>query len=656
MTARFASRFRSLTVLALTFASTVTFATQAPDADTDIEEVIVVAHHAPIPSHLVGSSISVLDTQDFADRITFDPSALFRSLPSLNLSQTGPPGSLTSVRLRGSESNHTLVLIDGVEANDPANGAAFDLSQLAGTSIDRVEVLRGPQSARYGAEALGGVIAIYTKPISSSDLPRDPDLTLGLETGSRGFHQGQVRAEMIEQVGAAVSRSHFSLTRILTNGNDASFLGSESDGYRNRTWSAGSSLRWDDGSEIGLSARTTRNNVDTDTQDFAFPATPTQGLVIDGDNHTAARQRLVTMRGRMMSGGWTHTLMLSQNASKTLSRVDGEDDSGLKASLRKADWAVSRDYENGGVTHSLALGIQYEQRRFRNFNAATPAANHRARDKQLSQFVEYLVRNDARSLSISSRRDHNDRFDNLTTWRVTGTQTLLDQVRVRASWGEGSANPTFFELFGFIPATFAGNPNLKPESSKGWDIGLSGAGADSQYTWDLTYFRSRLHDEIVTSFGPAPDYFSQPINLGGTSQREGWEASLTADLNEHIAVDANFTLLNSEEPGGRREVRRPRRSGALNTHLVFAGGKGKSSLSLIYNGEMQDNEFITATPTDRAEIKAVTLLNAGISYQSNERTTLFFRGQNLLNKEYQQVFSFRAPGVTASVGVILTLH
>ena len=111
MTARFASRFRSLTVLALTFASTVTFATQAPDADTDIEEVIVVAHHAPIPSHLVGSSISVLDTQDFADRITFDPSALFRSLPSLNLSQTGPPGSLTSVRLRGSESNHTLVLI-----------------------------------------------------------------------------------------------------------------------------------------------------------------------------------------------------------------------------------------------------------------------------------------------------------------------------------------------------------------------------------------------------------------------------------------------------------------------------------------------------------------------------------------------------------------
>ena len=456
-------------------------------------------------------------------------------------------------------------------------------------------------------------------------------------------------------MGAAVSSSRFNLTRSITNGSDASFLGSESDGYRNRTWSADSSLRWANGSEIGLSARETRNNVDTDSQDFAFPATLTQGLVIDGDNHTAGRQRLVDLHGRMTSGSWSHMLKLSQNASKTRSTVDGEDDSGLKASLRKADWTASRDYENGAVTHSLALGIQYEQRRFRNFNAAMPAANHKARDKQLSQFAEYLVRNDARSLSISTRRDHNDRFDNLTTWRVTGTQTLLDQVRVRASWGEGSANPTFFELFGFIPATFAGNPNLKPESSEGWDLGLSGADSDGRYAWDLTYFRSRLHDEIITAFGPAPDYFSQPINLDGTSRREGWEASLTTDLNEQITVDANLTLLDSEEPGGRREVRRPRRSGALNTHLTFAGDKGKASLSLIYNGKMQDNEFITATPTDRAEIKAVTLLNAGISYQPNERTTLFFRGQNLLNKEYQQVFSFRAPGVTASVGVILTL-
>ncbi len=656
MTDRIASRFRCLTLLGLTFVSTVVFADRTPATDAEIEEMVVVAHHTPIPSHLVGSSISVLNTQAFADRITFDPSALFRSLPSLNLSQTGTFGSLTSIRLRGSESNHTLVLIDGVEANDPANGAAFDVSQLAGTSIDRIEVLRGPQSARYGAEAIGGVIAIYTQPSNASDLLEDPALTVGVETGSHGFHQGNLSAEMIEQVGTAVSRSQLSMTRAITNGSNASFYGSESDGYRNRTWSADSSLRWDDGSELGLSARETRNNLDTDPQDFAFPATPTQGLVIDGDNSTAARQRLVGLNGRTTTGSWLQELNLSQNQSRNRFRVNGEDDSGLRASLRKADWTASRDYISGEVTHSLALGVQYEQRRFRNFSATLPSANHKARDKQLSQFAEYLVRNDTRSLSVSTRHDRNDRFDNLTTWRITGTQALRDDVRVHASWGEGSANPTFFELFGFIPASFAGNPDLKPESSQGWDLGLSGEATDGQYAWDLTYFRSRLNSEIVTAFGPAPDYFSQPINLDGTSRREGWEASLTTKVSEQLTLDANVTLLDSEEPGGRREVRRPRRSGALNTHLAFADDRGKASLSLIYNGEMQDSEFITATPTDRAEIKSVTLLNAGVSYRPNERTTLFFRGQNLLNKEYQQVFSFRAPGVTASVGVIVTVR
>ena len=656
MTRLFVSRFRSLTILGLTFASTVAVAEQTSPADAEIEEMVVVAHHTPVPGHLVGSSISVLDTHDFAARITFDPSALLRTLPSLNLSQTGTFGSLTSVRLRGSESNHTLVLIDGVEANDPANGAAFDVSQLAGTSIDRIEVLRGPQSARYGAEAIGGVLAIYTRPTNATDLFEDPTLTVGVETGSHGFHQGTVRAEMSEQLGAAVSRSRFSITRTLTNGSNASFYGSESDGYRNRTWSADSSLRWEDGSEIGLSARETRNNLDTDPQDFAFPATPTQGLVIDGDNSTAARQRLVSLHGRTATGAWLHTLNLSQNQSRNRFRVNGEDDSGLSASLRKVDWTASRDYSGGEVTHSLALGVQYEQRRFRNFSASTPSANHKARDKQLSQFAEYLVRNDTRSMSFSTRRDQNDRFKDLTTWRVTGTHALWDRVRLHGSWGEGSANPTFFELFGFIPESFAGNPDLKPESSKGWDLGLSGEATDGQYAWDLTYFRSRLNSEITTSFGPAPDYFSQPINLDGASRREGWEASLTADVSELITIDANFTLLDSEEPGGRREVRRPRRSGALNTHLAFADDKGKASLSLTYNGEMQDNEFITATPTDRAEIKSVTLLNAGVSYRPNERATLFFRGQNLLDKNYQQVFSFRAPGVTASVGVILTLR
>ena len=132
--------------------------------------------------------------------------------------------------------------------------------------------------------------------------------------------------------------------------------------------------------------------------------------------------------------------------------------------------------------------MQYEQRRFRNFSASFVGANHRAKDQQRSQFIEYLLRMGQRSFSISARHDNNQRFANLTTWRVTATQAITATTRAHASWGEGSANPTFFELFGFIPDSFLGNPDLKPETSRGWDLGLAADFCSGACRADITYF------------------------------------------------------------------------------------------------------------------------------------------------------------------------
>jgi vitamin B12 transporter len=146
------------------------------------------------------------------------------------------------------------------------------------------------------------------------------------------------------------------------------------------------------------------------------------------------------------------------------------------------------------------------------------------------------------------------------------------------------------------------------------------------------------------------------VNTEGASQRDGWEATFGADIGSAVALDAHWTWLNSEDAAGEAEVRRPRSSGGVNLGYAFAGDKGKASVSWVYHGDMQDNEFIMATPEVRANIKGVSLVNLGISYEASTHTTAFVRAQNVLDKEYQQVLGFKAPGATASIGVIISLR
>jgi vitamin B12 transporter len=224
-------------------------------------------------------------------------------------------------------------------------------------------------------------------------------------------------------------------------------------------------------------------------------------------------------------------------------------------------------------------------------------------------------------------------------------------TRVHASYGEGITNPTFTELFGFFPDSYIGNPDLKPEESQGWDVGVEQAMFAGRALLDVTWFDTTLDDEIVTVFLPTFDTTSE--NQTGESERRGLEVALDARFDERWSLRAAYTWLDATDPNGEEEVRRPRHTGSVNGN--FATGRWNVNLGALYNGAQEDSEFVNATPATRVGLDGYTLVNLAISFDVTDNVQLFARGENLLDEDYAEIFSVRSPGIAGYLGARVRL-
>ncbi len=618
-----------------------------PANESRVEQVTVLANHLNNPVDRVGSSVSVIDATAFTPGQ--DAVDLLRLVPNMSVSRSGPRGGLSQVRLRGSEANHTLVLIDGIEANDAANGSEFNYAHLTNLDIARIEVLRGAQSARYGADAIGGVIAIQTRANTEEALAG----SVNISSGSHQTHRINGRLDASHETGNARWSGQIAGGREISDGENAAGLGFERDGFQSTQLRGSTGLTWDQGSELRLQFLYTDLLAESDKQDFDFPSTPTQGLVIDANDTNASAQSLSRLLGRHSWGNWYYQLSMAHTRTVSNFTEEGVPMSGLRGERDQVELQGSRQFEIADAVHSILLGGQYEGRSFRNLSATTAAANHSAEDRQRSIYVEYVYASPASSFTLSTRHDKNQDFADTTSWRITASRDLFAQLNVHGSWGEGTANPTFFELFGFIPDSFQGNPGLRPEESVSWDLGLRGRFWDDRISLGATYFKANLRHEITTVFDPLT-FASSPINGDQNSHRRGWEWSLNVSLLDNLSAEANWTRLNSRDPSGREEVRRPKESGAIALFFDFFQGRGRGDVRLFHNGPMPDSEFIFATATDRVALGSYTTVGAGVSFQLRPGITVFARAENMLDREYSEVFGFRAPGASASVGFSLS--
>ena len=639
---------RFLLAATVTCIGSTTAPAQEPGA-TLLEGIIIEAGNLalqPTRAEQLGSAVTVVSAEQIkAQQIRHAGDAL-RMVPGVSVSRTGSFGGLTQVRLRGSEANHTLVMIDGVKANDTPTGA-FDFSDLLADDIERIEVIRGPQSGLWGSNALGGVINIVTK------RGKGPArLSASVEGGSFDTR----RIAMAARGGTDNAWGSVSFGASDSNGYDLSPVGSEDDPARIVNFSARGGLRFSPFISVYGSIRALNKQFGFDdfgTPPGAVPGSPVPQIQVDSDNTGKKRSLLgsATVQLDLLAKRWVHKLTGSFSRS---------DDDAIQpgftfeagSARRRLTYVTRYTFDTTGglaAKHALSGLIEREWEHFDTSNTFAASTINRART-MTSYAAEYSANViEALFLKGAVRHDDSSAFGTFTTWSASGAYKLARTgTRLHASAGTGVVFPTMFEQFGEFPGFYTPNPDLLPETSFGWDIGIEQKLLSGALVVDVTYFEQDLEQEIFSTF------FGPPRNLTGRSQRQGIEVTARLRPMAGLEILAGYTYLDATEPDGREEIRRPKHKASLDALYRFDEGRGTFGVGVVYNGRMKDvvtDAFTFAA--GRATLDDYTLLRLTGQYRLSDVVEVFGRVENVLDQDYREIYGIATPGLAAYAGVRL---
>ncbi|HXJ01843.1 MAG TPA: TonB-dependent receptor, partial [Micropepsaceae bacterium] len=606
------------------------------------ERVVVSASLlGAVPNDLLTSSATVLTPLDLELRQTEIVSDVLRDVPGVAVNRSGAVGAFTQVRIRGAESNHTLVLIDGIKASDPFFGE-FDFATLIADDVARVEVLRGEQSALYGSDAIGGVIQYITATGADS-----PGFRARAEGGSFGTFDGSVRyAGVSGKLDYAISGAYQR-----TDGTPDSRFGTRNLESDNGAISGKFVYAIAENFRIKAVGRYSATNADVNGQDFNFPPGPTYGFELDGNGSykNRALYGLLSTEFEGLEGHWRNAVTIQgvdaerngygNNFSPADMRTSGD-----KGMREKATYVTSYDFGTPMLTHKFTGSIDWEREFYQNTDPTGFADTTRRHTDVIGYVGQYdLVFDNRLAFNASGRYDQNYRFENDFTYHVGASYLFDNGLRLHAAAGTGTKAPTIYQLYGFSPGPggFVSNPNLSPEKSQGWETGVEQSFLDGMGMASVTYFHSTLKDQIDTVFLP-PNFDATPVNLTTRSTREGVETAFALRLDRQWRIDATYTYLRALE-NGQPEVRRPDNIASLNVSWRAADDKYGANLTVRYNGDQKDFQF-TPSGSTRVNMPAYTLVNLGADYRINDMWQIYGRVENLFDDKYEEVFSFRSPG------------
>ncbi|MFS0740189.1 TonB-dependent receptor [Brevundimonas sp. 3P9-tot-E] len=607
---------------------------------TAVEDVVVTANRSAQPIERVGASVTVLTQAAIEARQTPAVVELLAQTPGVSFTRNGGVGTSTGVNIRGAESQHTVVLIDGVKLNDPSSTqGGFNFGNLLVGDTARIEVLRGAQSTLWGSQAIGGVVNIVT-----AEPTEALQGSLDAEAGARGttyFRGG---------IGGANERLSWRLaaSRYDTDGFSAFAKGTEDDGYTNTGLSGRLNVKVTDAVSLDLRSvwSSGRNDFDAFNGDSREYGKTQELVAYAGLNFDLLDGRF---RNRI---GYAHT---------DTDRRNFNPDNKVQTLTFDAEGQNRRWEYQGAFAFTEALnatfGLEHEKSEMKtrspgDWNPNPAFGRGEAELNSAYGQVQWTVL-DGLTLTGGLRYDDHAQYGDNLLGQVAAAWALNEgDTVVRASWGQGFRAPGLYELYSEY-----GNLNLQPEEFDSWEIGVEQRLFDRAVV-SATYFNRQADNEIRYNGCSTPS--TDPlctVNGAGRwgyyrnvqkTEAQGVELVGRVDVTERLNVSANYTWTDAKSASGatdgKRLTRRPEHMANFAADYAFTFGL-KTGVAVRYVGETFNND------TNTAKVDAYTLVDLRASYPINDALEIYGRIENAFDEDYQTVLNYGAPGQGVFGGV-----
>ena len=589
----------------------------------ELDDIVISGGNSPIKAADLATSNSVITSEDIKKHGDVTIQSLLRQIPGVAVNSAG--SSFTEIRVRGGEANHTLVLIDGVPATGGDGNYIF--SGLSATEVERIEVLRGPQTIFFGPSASSGVINIITK---------SPDKNDGVLFGSVG---STLTAGVSQDVKLGRFSSNVTVSQEEYEGYDQSYSNGDKDGFNRETFQIKTKAVTDDGIEMTFKVRDASEKYDTDdykgsTTDTAIHGfrSPTSHLDYVVDTKDKGKrdevQTSLDLQKSSSSGKSKHSFLIAHTKySNSLNDIKSTDNDQELIKYHFQQSLEDKSLKNTAKSVSIVLDHHNDQNQM---NKA-----QKRRGNALAFEYRQKFQNDS-ALQLGSRIENGSRFKTALTWKVGYVLPLVtNSTSLLFDAGTAVVNPTYGEIFG--SAWVNGNPNLKPEKNVSVSVGLKQDFTNQNNYIKAVVFRDKLTSEI--SYDSA--FPSNVYNEVGNSKRKGLELDMQFQPFPQTIISGNYSYLIAKNPNGTVEARRPRHNFNSQIEYQFAESKGHVALSatkIVKNYDSYPGVWTSRKLPDYTKFDLTSSFNITSNFNITGQIS------NLFDKEYSDSWGYRSAG------------